>query len=101
MAEGHDLLALYGTWRLHVKQEDQVKVDRLDRLIQRSQELADLYVRYLDNGKKAEKPADVALLDSLRQALCWTWIMSRDAIATVASDLRVDDAEDEAGSWDF
>lgn len=84
-----------------MKQEDQAKVDRLDRLIQRSQELADLYVRFLDNDKQAKKPADVAVVDSLRQALAFTWITARDAVGTVAKDLLDGDAEDEAGDWDF
>lgn len=104
MAEGHDLLALYGTWRFHVKRADESKVALLDNLVQRSQTLADLYVRYLDRGlegQTATKTDDVKLVDDLLQASTWVWLSSRAAISTVSKDLLGDGSEDLAATWDF
>lgn len=99
MAAGHDLLALYGTWRLHVNPEDQSVVDSIDKLIQRSQDLGDLYVRWSDREKGSQKPSDAQVADDLLQALTWTWIHARNALASVAADLIA--AGITEGEWDF
>lgn len=87
-----------------MKQGHTTKVALLDNLVQRSQTLADLYVRYLDrglDGQTATKTDDVKLVDDLLQASTWVWLSSRAAISTVSKDLLGDGAEVLAGNWDF
>jgi len=62
-------------------------VDLLDDLVQRSQELADLYVRCVDEnpGARVDKPHDAGQVEGLFQALARFYLVERLAVDAVAA----------------
>jgi len=62
-------------------------VDLLDDLVRKSQELADLYMRAIDENPAAmvDKPHDANQVDNLLQALAKFYLAQRFAVSAVAA----------------
>lgn len=66
---------------------EHASIDLLDELVRKGQELADLYVRALDEnpGARVEKPHDATQVDNLLQALARFSLAERLAIDAVVA----------------
>lgn len=87
-----------------MKPADLPRVSLLDDLVNRAQELADAYVRYLDreleSAAAAYKTDDRLVVDRLLSAFTYFYVAERSAITTIAADI-VGDPDVSPADLDF
>lgn len=82
-----DRVRWYNKLMQKIPADEAARQDILDELVRRSQELADLHMRCVDQnpGARVDKPHDAAQVENLLQALARFYLAKGDAIATVAA----------------